>query len=68
LDLDRSGNGTSIGKNFPSFIEDTVLIPLGMRHTRAETYGGADPKSATFYEVDLGGNFVLGPPLILPSH
>jgi CubicO group peptidase (beta-lactamase class C family) len=50
-------------QSFPVFMQNAVLGPIGMTHTRAEIHGEEFPKSARFYEVDAEGSFVLGPPI-----
>lgn len=53
------------GQDFPAYIVESVLQPLGLTDTMPDYVGAADPQRTKFYEVDHQGKFFVGPPVDL---
>jgi CubicO group peptidase (beta-lactamase class C family) len=48
-------------ENFLAFMEQNVIGPLGLGHTRPDHAGAVDPDLGRFYETWLNGNFIPSP-------
>ena len=48
-------------EEFLHYMDDHVLRPLGLTHTRPDRKGLVDPEATLFYQSDAQGRFVLAP-------
>jgi CubicO group peptidase (beta-lactamase class C family) len=48
-------------QEFISYMEQSVFKPLGLKNTRPDRAGAADPQRTKFYDSDAEGNFVVAP-------
>jgi CubicO group peptidase (beta-lactamase class C family) len=53
------------GRDFPAYIRENVLKPLGLADTLPDRPGAEDPQRTKFYEVNHEGKFIVGPPVDL---
>lgn len=53
------------GQDFPAYIAENVLKPLGLADTVPDRVGVDDPQRAKFYEANHEGKFIAGPPVDL---
>jgi CubicO group peptidase (beta-lactamase class C family) len=52
-------------QNFLDYMDDHVIKPLGLTHTRPDRAAVTDPQRARFYETDPAGKFFAAPPVNL---
>ncbi len=56
---------TVTGQDFPAYLEENMIKPLGLAHTVPDRTGVPDPQRAQFYETGADGQFFIAPPVDL---